>query len=62
MAKEMTKIEQLKDALHRANMKLREYEGKTRETIEEHPYESVAAAFGVGILAGVGLAYLMRKK
>jgi len=62
MAKEMTKLEQVKDALHRANMKLKEYEGKARETIETHPYESVAVAFGIGILAGIGLSYLMRKK
>lgn len=60
--KELGRIEQLKKAVHDAQMKLREYEGRARETLEEHPYESVAVAFGVGILAGLGLSYLMRKK
>ncbi|MEM3127130.1 MAG: hypothetical protein QW331_03630 [Candidatus Woesearchaeota archaeon] len=62
MAREMGRVERLRAALRDANERLREQKDRALETIEDHPYESVAVAFGVGILAGLGLGYLMRKK
>ena len=51
----------MKEKLEDAKERIAELEGNFEETVEEHPLQSIAIAFGVGVLTGA-LVYMMAKK
>ena len=52
----------LKNKLEEAKERISDLEENFEETVEDHPLQSVAIAFGVGVLAGGLTALLMRHK
>lgn len=55
-------MQQLKAKLDDAKQKIIDLEHKFEDKVKEHPVQSVAVAFGVGILAGAVLAAVARCK
>ncbi|MDP7115754.1 MAG: hypothetical protein QF915_01730 [Candidatus Woesearchaeota archaeon] len=63
MVKKMEEsMQQLKAKLDDAKQKIIDLEHKFEDKVKEHPVQSVAVAFGVGILAGAVLAAVARCK
>jgi len=52
----------LKHKLEDAKERIAELEGNFEEEIEEHPIQSIAIAFGAGILAGALVTLLARHR
>jgi len=42
--------------------KIRELQGKARDSMSENPMQTAAIAFGIGLVCGVGLKLLMDSK
>jgi uncharacterized protein YjbJ (UPF0337 family) len=55
-----TAAESVQDAAQQASDKMYEGVRESRYVIRRHPFESVAACFGIGVVTGVVLGILMR--
>ena len=55
-------IKAMKEKLDDAKERIAELEKNFEEKIEEHPIQSVAIAFGVGVLTGALIALLRRRR
>ena len=55
-------IKAMKEKLEDAKERIAELEKNFEEKIEEHPIQSVAIAFGVGVLTGALIALLRRRR
>lgn len=54
--------ESLKDKIELTKAKLKELEGKFEDRVSEHPLQSVAIAFGAGLISGAVLMALLRRR
>ena len=59
--KKMIDYKALKRKLEDAKEKISDLEANFESKVEEHPIQSVAIAFGVGILTGAMIALLSRR-
>jgi len=55
-------IETMKEKLNEIGAKIKRAEEKTVATMSEHPVKTAGIAFGVGILAGIGICKLLERR